>query len=241
MKKFLSIFSILVMATVSAQTELTGTENYIYNSTCLNDDCSRKTESVQYFDSWGKPIQVIDIKGSPTGKDIVGHVEYDHLGRQVKNYLPVPQTGTQNGLLYTSPLSNAPAVYGSEKIYSENVLESSPLSKVLQQINVGTQWASKPINFGYEANAAGEVDKFTVSTSWENGATKSVLTKSGTYPAERLSKSTVTDEDGNKTVQFKNAKGQLILMRKFNGNEQVDTYYVYNEYNQLAFVLPPNS
>ncbi|MEN4762899.1 RHS repeat-associated core domain-containing protein, partial [Chryseobacterium sp. C39-AII1] len=41
--------------------------------------------------------------------------------------------------------------------------------------------------------------------------------------------------------QFKNAKGQLILMRKFNGNEQVDTYYVYNEYNQLAFVLPPNS
>jgi len=241
MKKILNILGILFVIFSSAQTNLTSTENYIYSKTCLNDDCSKKSESVQYFDSWGKPIQVIDIKGSPTGKDVVGHIEYDAFGRKVKNYLPVPQAGTQNGLLYTSPLSNAPAVYGSEKIYSESILESSPLNKVLQQIQAGTDWSNKPVNLVYEANAAGDVSKFTTTTSWENGATKSILSNSGTYAAEKLSKNSVIDEDGNKTVEFKNAKGQVVLIRKFDGSSPVDTYYVYNEYNQLAFVLPPNA
>ncbi|MDQ0781248.1 DUF6443 domain-containing protein [Chryseobacterium sp. W4I1] len=241
MKKILNILGILFVTFYSAQTNLTDTENYIYSKTCLNDDCSKKSENVQYFDSWGKPIQVIDIKGSPTGKDVVGHIEYDAFGRKVKNYLPVPQAGTQNGLLYTSPLSNASAVYGSEKIYSESIVDSSPLNKVLQQIQAGTDWSSKPVNFTYEANAGGDVSKFTTVTSWENGATKSVLSNSGTYAAEKLSKNSVIDEDGNKTVEYKNAKGQVVLMRKFDGSTPVDTYYVYNEYSQLAFVLPPNA
>ncbi|WP_054510441.1 DUF6443 domain-containing protein [Chryseobacterium sp. ERMR1:04] len=241
MKKILNILGILFVAFYSAQTNLTNTENYIYSKTCLNDDCSKKSESVQYFDSWGKPIQVIDIKGTPTGKDIVGHIEYDAFGRKVKNYLPIPQAGTQQGQLYTAPLSNASAIYGSEKIYSESILDNSPLSKVLQQIQVGTDWASKPTNFTYEANAGGEVSQFTTSTTWENGATKTVLSNPGSYAAEKLTKNSVTDEDGNKTVQYKNGKGQVILVRKFDGSTSVDTYYVYNEYNQLAFVLPPKA
>ncbi|HAY3537123.1 TPA: RHS repeat-associated core domain-containing protein, partial [Elizabethkingia anophelis] len=34
-------------------------------------------------------------------------------------------------------------------------------------------------------------------------------------------------------------QGQIVLVRKKNGSEDLDTYYVYNEYNQLAFVIPP--
>ncbi len=53
-------------------------------------------------------------------------------------------------------------------------------------------------------------------------------------------KNIVTDEDGNKTIEFKNAKGQLLLVRKIiSATENADTYYVYNEYDQLAFVIPP--
>ncbi|AYZ11876.1 hypothetical protein EGY05_08040 [Chryseobacterium arthrosphaerae] len=44
------------------------------------------------------------------------------------------------------------------------------------------------------------------------------------------------DEDGNKTLEFKNGKGQTLMVRKEDGSS---TYYVYNEYDQLAFVLPP--
>ncbi|MGK4793132.1 RHS repeat domain-containing protein, partial [Elizabethkingia anophelis subsp. anophelis] len=90
-----------------------------------------------------------------------------------------------------------------------------------------------------QANADGEVYRYTTSTSWSNNATVSVLGLSGTYGASSLYKNVVTDEDGNSTIEFKNGQGQIVLVRKKNGSEDLDTYYVYNEYNQLAFVIPP--
>ncbi|UZT99333.1 RHS repeat-associated core domain-containing protein [Chryseobacterium fluminis] len=83
--------------------------------------------------------------------------------------------------------------------------------------------------------------KYTTTTTWENNATKSTISYTGNYGANQLYKNTVTDEDGNKTIEFKNGQGQVVLVRKINGTEKVDTYYVYNEYNQLAFVIPPKA
>ncbi|MDR2275819.1 MAG: DUF6443 domain-containing protein [Sphingobacterium sp.] len=240
MKKILNIFAVLFVVLFSAQTGLTNTENYTYEKTCLNEDCSRKSENVQYFDSWGKLVQSIDIKGSPSGKDVVSHIEYDAFGRHVKSFLPVPQPGTQDGSIYTSPLSNASTIYGAEKIYSESILEDSPLDKILQQVQLGNDWSGKPVKFGYDINSTADgVKKFSVTT-WKEGATDAVLNGSGIYIEGKLHKSSVTDEDGNTTIQFKNNRGQLVLARKvLNASENADTYYVYNEYGHLAFVLPP--
>ncbi|AZA52350.1 hypothetical protein EG348_04685 [Chryseobacterium sp. G0201] len=84
--------------------------------------------------------------------------------------------------------------------------------------------------------------KFATSTTWENGATKSTLTNLWGYPPSQLYKNTLIDEDGNKTIEFKNGLGQTLLVRKMlNDTEYADTYYVYNEYNQLAFVIPPKA
>ncbi|MCL8538955.1 RHS repeat-associated core domain-containing protein, partial [Chryseobacterium gallinarum] len=62
-----------------------------------------------------------------------------------------------------------------------------------------------------------------------------------TYAPNQLYKNTVKDEDGNETREFKNGQGQIMLVRKTDGVKNIDTYYVYNEYNQLAFVIPPNA
>ncbi|MBT2623633.1 DUF6443 domain-containing protein [Chryseobacterium sp. ISL-6] len=108
-------------------------------------------ETVQYFDGLGRPKQVVNIKASPTGKDVVTPIEYDGFGRQVKDYLPIPQDQTLNGTIVPTPLANAtqPAIYGQEKIYAEKTLENSPLDRVLEQRQVGTAWNDKPIKFGY--------------------------------------------------------------------------------------------
>ena len=45
-------------------------------------------ETVTYFDGLGRPKQQTAIKGSPTQKDIITHMEYDEVGRQAKQYLP---------------------------------------------------------------------------------------------------------------------------------------------------------
>ena len=245
MKKILIPIVALLVSGLS-QAQFTTTENYVYSKTYLdyNGTTPTKTsETVQYFDGLGRPKQVVNVKASPTGKDVVTHIEYDGFGRQVRDYLPVPQQGTQNGGIYTSPLSNAtqPTLYGSEKIYSEKILESSPLDRILQQKQVGNAWDTKPVLFGYDANTTADaVKKYTTVTTWVDDATNSQVSQSTNYLAGQLYKNTVTDEDGNQTIEFKNREGQVLLVRKMlSATEKADTYYVYNKYNQLAYVIPP--
>ncbi|MGG5209237.1 DUF6443 domain-containing protein [Chryseobacterium sp. MIQD13] len=246
MKKIIiPISTLFVTGIMYAQT--TNTENYIRTQTYLepvtsSSSTAKQIENVQYFDGLGRPKQIVDVKVSPQGKDVVTHVEYDQFGRQLKEYLPVPQSGTQNGAIYTNPLANStqPDIYGSEKIYSEKVMENSPLDRILEQRQIGNAWNGKPIKFKYETNVDGEVKKYTTTTSWVNNATSSSITLSGTYGTGQLYKNTITDEDGNKSIEFKDGNGQLILVRKVvNDTENADTYYVYNDFGQLAFVIPP--
>jgi len=252
MKKIIIPVSMLFLAGLShAQTTTPSTtENYVYTKTYLSDPTLpnvKVAETVQYIDGLGRPKQVVNVKASPLGKDVVSYIEYDGFGRQTKDYLPVPQSGTLNGAIVPTPLGDATSVYGNEKIYAEKILENSPLDRIQQQIQVGTDWSTKPVKFDYEANIAGEVKKFVTTTTIVNGATSSVLSpatdsnsENGNYKASQLYKNTVTDEDGNKTIEFKNGQGQTILVRKvLSATENADTYYVYNEYNQLAFVIPP--
>ncbi|MDR6157129.1 RHS repeat-associated protein [Chryseobacterium sp. SLBN-27] len=245
MKK-IAILITAVLVPGFSQAQLSPSENYVYTKTYLdyNGTTATKTsESVQYFDGLGRPKQVVNVKASPTGKDVVTHIEYDSFGRQVKDYLPVPQQGTQNGGIYPSPLINAtqPTLYGPEKIFSEKILESSPLDRILQQKQVGTAWNDKPVQFGYDANIQEDyVRKYETSTTWIEGRTQTSVQLLQYFLPKQLYKNTVTDEDGNKTIEFKNGEGQTILLRKvISPTENADTYYVYNEYNQLAFVIPP--
>ncbi|RZJ86958.1 MAG: RHS repeat-associated core domain-containing protein, partial [Chryseobacterium sp.] len=244
MKKILIPISVLFAAGLS-QAQLTHTENYVYSTTYLdyNGTIATKTsETVQYIDGLGRPKQFVNVKASPLGRDVVTHIEYDGFGRQVKDYLPVPQSGTMNGAIVPNPLVNAtqPTLYGSDKIYAENFPESSPLNRVLKQKHVGNAWNDNPVKFEYDANSVADaVKKYTTITTWLDGATNSVLTQTANYAASQLYKNTVIDEDLNKTIEFKNGEGQTLLVRKNDGVQDVDTYYVYNEYNQLAFVIPP--
>lgn len=241
MKKILSIFGLWVAAAVSAQGNLTATENYIYSKTCLNGDCTKVSENVQYFDSFGRPFQAVSIKASPTGKDMVQHIPYDSHGRTVDSWYPVPM-GTLNGAVQDTAAvkTNAVTVYGDNRPFSHSVLENSPLSRVLGNIAPGQDWQSHPSTLQYNTNTTGEVKKYTVSSSWLEGRTEAVPSENGTYAGGILIKNTVTDEDQNTSVQYKNKEGQVILTRKGVGTALVtDTYYVYNEYSQLVYVIPP--
>lgn len=242
MKKLIIPIGILIIGT--AQAQLTNTENYVYSKTYLSDPTLanvKTSETVQYFDGLGRPKQIVGVKASPLGKDVATPIKYDAFGRQVQDYLPVPQAGTLNGAIIPDPLANVSSTpYGSEKIYSEKILENSPLDRVLAQKQVGNAWDNKPVQFGYDANADGEVKKYTATFNYTTFT--SSLTLSGSYGTGQLYKNTVTDEDGNQTIEFKNGQDQVVLVRKvISATENADTYYVYNDYNQLAYVIPPKA
>ena len=240
MKITFNLFSFLFVAGLSfAQTNISTSENYIYTKNCLNEDCTKKTEAVQYSDGLGRAKQTIAIKATPSGKDIVTPTEYDAFGRQAKAFLPIPQSGTQNGALYADPKANSVQSYGSDPyFYSYTQLENSPAAKVLSTTKPGADFQSHTVNYGYEMNDAADVKKYTITTTWVNGATENTISLSGNYEVGQLLKTSVTDEDGNTSIEFTNGKGQTILVRKI-ASQNSDTYYVYNKYGQLSYVIPP--
>jgi len=65
------------------------------------------------------------------------------------------------------------------------------------------------------------------------------LIKSGSYQADQLYVTQISDEDGNKSLEFKDKLGQVILTRQINGSEKYDTYFVYDDFGNLRYVLPP--
>ncbi|MFZ4931105.1 DUF6443 domain-containing protein [Chryseobacterium sp. Mn2064] len=244
MKKIIVLTVLFATGMIHAQTS---TENYIKTKTYLDyngNQPSKSTETVQYLDGLGRPKQIVDVAVTPLGRDVVTHIEYDQFGRQTRDYLPVPQLSSSGGSYYSGPLGVYPTTYGDEKIYTEKVVENSPLNRVIQQTSVGKAWSTHPVQFEYDTNKVNEVYQYLISTSWENGVTKSILSLplTETYIPNQLYKSTIKDEDGIETVEFKNKKGQTVLTRRImSSTVHVDTYYVYNEYGQLVFILPPEA
>ncbi|REC61229.1 RHS repeat-associated core domain-containing protein [Chryseobacterium pennae] len=227
----------------------TTTKNYVYEKTCLDASCVKKIENIQYLDGLNRPQQVISIKATPQGNDMVIPFEYDNYGVQSKSYLPIPQTSTGNGSFNTSPTSNGTGFYGTSKFYSEFVHDGSFLTKVSEQSNPGDEWAlssGKTQKSSIDINKNSDaVKKHMIKVSWDD--TRKVLlntiSKINQFNEGELYKTIITDEDSNRTITFKNKLGQTVLIRKENNSAgnivNLDTYYVYNFYSQLVYVIPP--
>ncbi|CAL2092894.1 RHS repeat-associated core domain-containing protein [Tenacibaculum sp. 190524A02b] len=147
--------------------------------------------------------------------------------------------------------------------YSQKLLEDSPLSRVLKQAAPGHDWrlgAGHEIEFDYQTNSdADGVKLFTVTTSESNGVFVPSLEGGTTnYAAGKLYKTITKDEnhDGttsklHTTEEYKNKEGQVILKRTFASinsagsstssvtEEAHDTYYIYDDFGNLTYVLPP--
>ncbi|GAA5102639.1 DUF6443 domain-containing protein [Chryseobacterium ginsengisoli] len=234
--KLLYLFLLSATGILRAQVQPTSTENYLYTKTCLNNDCTKKSESVTYYDGLARPKQNILLNATPQEKDLVSKIEYDNAGRQSKSYLPLPQQTSQNGAIYTSPDTS---FYGAEKIYSENRFEDFPRARPTESYPQGTAWSDKPDRYTYATNGANEVKMYVAQTTYPNNIPSTTLVQSVNYPAATLDKTTVTDADLNPSTAYKNGKGQTVMVRKNDGVHNTETYYVYDNYGRLSYVIPP--
>ncbi|WP_120233467.1 DUF6443 domain-containing protein [Chryseobacterium sp. AG363] len=244
MKKLIILSTIMLGLGISHAQNLTPAENYVYSKTYLSEDGSKKAESVQYFDGLGRLKQTISVKSSPTGKDLVVPVYYDELGRQTKNFLPLPMATTNSGI-QTPVEADINSYYGVSNAYSEKIFDNSPLGRVIETAAPGDTWkkgSGHTIKSDYETNIpADRVKKYTITSSWANTVSSFSIPAVEWFTGNQLMKMVTTDEDGNKSILFKNSQGQTILARKMNGSVPIDTYYIYNIYNQLVLVIPPKA
>jgi len=224
------------------------------------------TIQVTYYDGLGRPIQKIANKQSNTGKDIITHIEYDQFGRQAKEYLPYVSSdgslkfdsnGQQNTLNYTDSASGGmlPTTYNGQNPYSQKFYEASPLNRVLKQAAPGAPWIGHDtddndhtIKFVYQTNDTLEVKKFRADVNWNGsvGLYTIALVDDGFYLTNQLYKNITKNEnwlatDGvnNTTEEFKDKEGHVVLKRTYNNSNSYNTFYVYDKYGNLTYVIPP--
>ncbi|MDL2144388.1 DUF6443 domain-containing protein [Flavobacterium tructae] len=228
---------------------------------------AQASQNVTYFDGLGRPIQQVASQQSSSGKDIITHIEYDSFGRQTQEYLPFksesssmafdPAAKANTTSYYGSPnpaLNGNPALEATSYPFSQKELEASPLNRILKQAAPGNDWRSgsgHEIKMDYQTNTAGEVKLFRANTVWDAAAGLYTISfvNSGNYAANELYKTITYDENtaatpleiNGSTVEFKNKEGQVVLKRTYDAQVRHDTYYIYDIYGNLTYVIPPKA
>lgn len=218
-------------------------------------------EVISYKDDFGRNKQDILLRaGGVSQNSIVKHYEYQDNSTRLKEYLPYSSTNI-NGVFENNSKSNTLNFYNTKKYentlnpYSEKVYESSPLNRVKKQSGPGNDWLinqnsdnDHSVKFIYKTNISSDyVKNYSVSFT-NNNIFDPELVDNGIYEINKLRKVIVKNEnwlpsqqyaDDNTIQSFTDAKGNLILKREFEKGLWQDTYYVYDVFGNLTYVLPP--
>jgi RHS repeat-associated protein len=227
---------------------------------------SQKIESVAYIDGLGRPIQQVAIRAGANNQDIISHIDYDSYGRQVKEYLPY-SSSSNIGTYRPSAQDDTHSFYDTSKYnedfpgmtisninpYSEKQFDNSPLNRIEKQAAPGYDWrmgGGHEIQIVYDYNANYEVRKYKVnlskSVSGSSITYNPSLASDGYYAVNQLTKTITKDENwtsGNNhtTQEFKDKQGRVVLKRTYNNNSSHDTFYVYDDFGNLSYVIPPKA
>lgn len=239
-------------------TKISNGENYILTLTPLDEIQSlsldngiitidrtlvqepRYRTEIQYFDGLGRPTQRVSRNITPSGKDLVSLQEYDAFGRESRSWLPASNAG--DGAFVPNASIVIQSYYG-DSAYSHPVYEASPLNRVLEQYGPGQKWRveHKSVKSEFLTNDSSlpcylfKIDEYTG------------IKKDGVYDDSELLVTKTTDENDAVSYEFKDKLGQVILTRQITtqtirGQIRItnhDTYYIYDNFGNLCYVLPP--
>ncbi|MDW7694035.1 DUF6443 domain-containing protein [Flammeovirgaceae bacterium SG7u.111] len=247
---FLLVLGWLAARDAQAQTDKNYVRTHVYKKVNLSSDPNGLSKdqvqtSTQYLDGLGRPIQNVVKKGSPEGLDIVIPIVYDQFGREANSYLPYVSGTGSDGSFKTGAVSAQQAFYGGlftgegTSAFTTRSFEASPLNRVLDETGPGKNWHDndKKVSYLQKTNLKTDgIRIWTVGTA--AGATPST---SDTYGDGELYVTEMTDEEGHISREYTDKQGKVVLKEVQDGNGFLKTYYVYDDYGNLRYVLPPKA
>lgn len=145
---------------------------------------------------------------------------------------------------------------GEQFLYSQTDYEASHLNRVNKSMAPGNNWvgSNRGVEQYYFTNIESEVRCWTISsaalTYSGNDVITNIPTSTSFYAAGTLYKNISLDEHGNSVVEYKDLNGLVVLKKVQLGTVSIDfsghagwlcTYYVYDDFNQLRFIIPPKA
>mgnify|MGYP001064640104 CR=1 FL=1 len=216
---------------------VTPLDKYTGAASLLKTNGVRSLTDVSYGDGFGGVSQKIHVGITPQGKDLTESYEYNSLGNLQSRTLPVPVLSEGASRNYKQILKSAQEYYGHSNVCSRFAYEASHRSLLLKEFGVGDEWTGKAVSKKYSCNLESipvqRCKRYLVSAGGE------LVESDSPYADGSLRGIRSEDEDGNMHWEFYNSENQLVLSRILDGDTFFDTYFVYDEYGNLVFVLPP--
>lgn len=205
-------------------------------------------QSSQYIDGLGRPLQSV-VKGiTPLGTDLVSPILYDDFGRERFHYLPYAASSSDGSFKFNAFSEqqgfNSNQFPNEQFFYGESKFDASPLNRVIQNMPAGNAWSGngRGTSMEYQINtAANEV------AIWkpQNG---SFAIFGGYYEPGSLFRTITIDEQNKKVVEYKDKEDRVVLKKVQLLGTNVEemsgwlcTFYVYDDFGLLRFVIPPKA
>lgn len=217
------------------------------SASSLNDTTKFK-RATAYFDGLGRPLQTV-IKSSnfDGSRDMVSVNLYDQYGRETKQYLSYPASGS-NGKFRLNPYAEQRSFYNTnfsdQTAFGKTDFEGSPLNRPLKTMAPGNSWAgaNRGVTQAMGVNKTNDSVKM-VTIGYTSGATPSF---GSSYAAGELIKDSVSDEHGKLIITYKDREGRVVLKKvqlaDSPGSAYVgwlSTYYIYDDFGRLRYVVQP--
>lgn len=184
----------------------------------------------QFYDDMGRPTVFAEGGKNLVETYSVSMNEYDLLGRKSKVWAPF-DGGATIEVEKLSVLQDKSRQYFNDA-YGFTQFTYNSLGETIAELGPGKAWCdnNKMSAVRYVVNKANSVRRFVAPANTIS------LVDSGYYAPGTLTGEITKDEDGIQTETYKDVSGNVIM--KKNGISNV-TYYVYNDKNELRYVLSP--
>lgn len=260
------IVALIVLIPFSTMGQLSTDQNFKYTSVfgnpvdlvnVLGAGSSDKKESVTYFNGKGRIIQSILLEFGGNMERVISPNSFNEFYISNKQYLPY--SDNVNSLSFqSSALSDQLIFYNSSKYsfttnpYTESVHTDDPLLNVIEQSFPGSEWG---LSSGHTIKNAFQIDLlshpvYLFDVSFGSG---DISSPNLIYTSELLNSDEViinqvknenwmpVDGNNNTSLIFIDEQGRNFLTRRYEANIPHDTYYVYDLFGNLAFVIPPKA
>ena len=212
-------------------------EKHTGQAALLKTNSTRASVVMSYGDAFGGVLQKTQVGVTPAGNDLTESYEYDALTRLSSQGLPVPTAGKGTFIVPNNVLLTARSYYGESNVSSRNTYESSHRDLIVSKAGAGDAFAGREVKVRYDYNHSSSTPEL-YCRKYEIGI-NSVVESATPYKEGSLKAMRTENEDGQVQWAFTNDRNQLILSRVINGNEYLDTYYVYDRFEDLRYVLTP--
>lgn len=224
-------------------------KNYIITRTYQEKTGRSSIDLVEYFNGLGYLEQTVQVNATPRQEDLTVFQQYDIFKRKSKTWLPAVSNDAAGA--YTAPniiTSSAVAQYNDTNPFFRDIYDTGEFKR--QRIHFGPgeiwQWNGAGQRFSYMTNNNTDTLFCRRYKVEKNEAYNKLIdeTSNNPYQAGDLTVIRYMDEDGNRVFEFKDGWDRTILKRVIDPSQEetrrhLDTYFVYDIYGNLCFVLPP--